>query len=63
MITEDLDFSPSYVLALTPSPVSKLSPFLGLSVCCWSSILMGDGTYDGKKAGSSINHSKFSGLV
>jgi hypothetical protein len=49
-------------LPLPPSPVSKLSLFLSLPVCCRSSLLTGEGggrgaeSYDRKKAWSSINN-------
>jgi len=56
--------------APTPSPVSKFSRFLSLSVCRRSSWLTGgdwggggDNTSGGEKAWSSINHPVLSGVI
>ncbi len=46
---EDQAFSPSYDLALPPTPpISKLSLFLSLPVCRRSSFLTGEGGGDGE---------------
>jgi hypothetical protein len=74
MIYRGQAFSLSYDLAPPPqpppSPVSKMSFFISLPVCRWSSLLVGmeggEGgggakSYDGEQALSSINHSILSG--
>jgi hypothetical protein len=70
---ENQAFSPSYDSApstpyLLPSPVSKLSLFLSLPICCRSSILPREGVQGSqiirrkRKPWSSINHSILSAL-